>query len=96
MGKKRWTTAEQFTWLEALIPGFVQAQENKAVSSFLKDVYDKWEKKWTIPPPTEEEVKSAKGNNQKALAIKLKGTENVRYHNESYETFTLMHLPRTL
>lgn len=83
MGKRRWTTAEQLTWLENLIPGFIQAQQGKVVGSFLTDVYGKWEKKWPTLPPTKEEVKRVKGDRGRALALKQKGAEDVRSsHNK--------------
>lgn len=78
MGKKRWTTPEQRTWLEELIPAFVQAQQDKLVRSFLSDTYGKWHEKWPTPPPTTEEVRRGKGNADKALTIKRKAAEEVR------------------
>jgi hypothetical protein len=77
MGKKAWTTPEQCTWLENLIPNFVQAQQDKTVGLLLKELFVKWEQKWPTPPPTEGEVKKVKGKAEKALTIKRKSREEV-------------------
>lgn len=76
MGKKRWTTEEQRTWLEELIPDFVQAQQDKTVRTFLKDMYSKWDDKWPTLL-TVEEYKRENGRQDKALAAKEKAVENV-------------------
>jgi hypothetical protein len=91
MGNRAWTTPEQRTWLESQIPDFVRAQQDRTVGLFLKDIYNRWEEKWPTPPPTEAEVKRVKGNIEKASAIKRKGTEGVRTHNETLAA--LMHPP---
>jgi hypothetical protein len=83
MGKKRWTTPEQRTWLEELIPAFVQAQQDKTVRLFLTDTSEKWNHEWPIPTLTAEEVQRAKGNPERILAKKRKEMENVRTHNQA-------------
>jgi hypothetical protein len=80
MGKKPWTTEEQRAWLDALIPAFVQAQQEKATLAFFEGAYSTWHEKWPTPAPTEGEIKSAKGSAEKALACKLKAAESVRVH----------------
>jgi hypothetical protein len=78
MGKKRWTTTEQRTWLEELIPMFIQAQQDKTVRLFLADTREKWLEKWPIPPLTAEEAQRAKGNPEKILVKKRKVIADVR------------------
>ena len=78
MGKKRWTTEEQRAWLEALIPAFVRAQQEKATGAFFEETYNAWHKKWPTPAVTECEVKAANGGAEKVLARKQKAEENVR------------------
>jgi hypothetical protein len=82
MGKKAWTTDSQRTWLEAEIPGFLEAQQSKGVALFLKELSNRWEAKWPTPSPTEEEIKKSKGVEEKAEATKRKFTENVRTHHD--------------
>jgi hypothetical protein len=78
MGKRRWTTTDQRKWLEARIPAFVKAQDDKTTSTvFFPETHKAWQKEWPTEPPTEQEVKDAKGDAQKALAIKTKTTEDV-------------------
>jgi hypothetical protein len=78
MGKRRWTTADQRTWLEARIPEFVQAQKDKSTSStFFPDTHRAWQETWPTEPPTPEEVESAKGDEKVALTLKTKATEDV-------------------
>lgn len=78
MGKKPWATEDQRTWLESEIPNFVRAQQEKTVSVYMKNIYNEWEAKWPSAPLTEAETKDAKGNCEKALAIKRNKTAEVR------------------
>ena len=78
MGKKPWTTEEQRSWLEARIPAFVQAQQEKATAGFFEDTYSKWHKKWPTPAPAKGDIKGGKGIADKILASKQKAAENVR------------------
>lgn len=80
MGKKPWTTVEQRGWLEALVPAFIQAQEDKTTGVFFEDTFKEWHKKWLSPEPTEDEIKAAAGSTDKALAVKHKAAENVCVH----------------
>ena len=75
MGKRPWTTPEQRAWLEALVPAFVKAQQEKATGSFFEDTYNKWYEKWPTTAPSEEEIKEAGESVKNALAIKRR-TEN--------------------
>jgi hypothetical protein len=80
MGKTRWTTEAQRTWLEPLIPSFIDAQKHKTIGPFFDDVYKKWHDKWPTLPPTEKEIREAEGSVERAQAIKQKAAENVRDH----------------
>jgi hypothetical protein len=81
MGKKQWTTSDQRTWLEALIPAFLHAQRDKKTKSFLDGAYNKWHKKWPATVPTEDEVKATGGNIDRALACNQKAEEKVSVHS---------------
>lgn len=77
MGKWHWTIEEQRAWLEACIPAFVQAQQDKASGKFLEDTYKAWQEKWLTPAPTKDEIKGAEGSAEKALAGQKKAMRNV-------------------
>jgi hypothetical protein len=77
MGKKRWTLPEQRTWLDALIPAFTQAQQNKTTLLFFENTYKKWEEKWPTAKPTDEEVQKTNGEAMRESAARQKATEQV-------------------
>lgn len=77
MGKKRWTTKDQFDWLEALLPGFIQAQRDKTTTQFFEKMYGDWHDKWPVKEPTEDEIETAGGSTE-ARASNLKAVETVR------------------
>lgn len=77
MPKKRWTTIEQRAWLEERIPAFIEAQQSKATGAFFDDIHTGWQKNWPTEAPTQQELKSANGNAERALAIKQKASEGV-------------------
>jgi len=78
MGKRCWMTPDQRKWLEARIPEFVQAQKDKTTSSiFFPGIHGAWQQQWPIEPPTPDEVQHAKGDENVALALKTKATEEV-------------------
>lgn len=76
MGNKQWTTPEQRGWLEALIPAFVRAQQEKTTAAFFEDTYNEWYKKWPTAAPTVEEI-NAEGNIERAHACKRKAINSV-------------------
>ncbi|KIL55029.1 hypothetical protein M378DRAFT_18307 [Amanita muscaria Koide BX008] len=79
MGKKQWTTPEQRAWLEAFVPSFVQAQQERTQERtsgvFLKDTYNEWHQKWPSAAPTEDEIEK-EGSAEKASLVKEKAVEN--------------------
>jgi hypothetical protein len=78
MGKRRWTTPDQQQWLEALIPAFVKAQDDKTTTSvFFPETHQAWQKEWPVKKPTPQEIQDAKGDEQAALATKIKAVEDV-------------------
>lgn len=77
MPKKRWTTAEQCSWLEELIPAFTEAQRQKTTGAFFNKTHQTWQKKWPVEAPTARELQSAKGITERAIATKQKAVENV-------------------
>lgn len=61
MGQRRWTTPEQRTWLEALIPAFLEGQESRSTTAFYSKVYDDWAKAFPPSQPSEAMVQKARG-----------------------------------
>jgi hypothetical protein len=51
-------------------------------------MYEKWEEKWPSRPLTEEEVKEAKGNSEKASTSVKKIVEDVCTHNKIFSMLT--------
>ena len=57
MGKKRWTTVEQRAWLEAHIPAFTEAQQQKtAATKFFPETHKAWRELWPTPTPTQADI----------------------------------------
>lgn len=65
-------------WLEARVPAFVEAQQNKTTSTtFFPEAHKEWAEQFPTPEPTENEVEDAKGNMAAAVAKKHKFWEKV-------------------
>lgn len=65
-------------WLEARVPGFVEAQQNKTTSTtFFPETHKSWEEAFPTPEPTEKDVEVAGGNRTAAAAKIHKFWENV-------------------
>ncbi|KAG6825878.1 hypothetical protein H0H92_002020 [Tricholoma furcatifolium] len=69
MTKRQWTTPEQRTLLDSLLPEFVAAQKSRTASThFYRKAYAAWETKYPYPQPTEEEINAAAADmHQKAV-----------------------------
>ncbi len=83
--------SDQKAWLEARIPTFVKAQQEKETSTFFEETYDSWYKKWPIPAPTEDEIREVgEGCAKRALACKRKVVNGVSvFVIQNCMTFTL-------
>jgi hypothetical protein len=77
MPKKTWASDEQQTWLFAQLADFRQAQEEKTTPNFFIELYEKFHIKWPLAAPNANEIKEADGNEEKALTLKQKASENV-------------------
>jgi hypothetical protein len=77
MPRARWTTAEQFNWLEAQMPKFLQAVGRDATSEFYKQTKKDFWEKWPLQPVTQAEIDEA-GSVEKAEAPKREKTNSVR------------------
>ena len=77
MPKKSWTSDEQHTWLVDQLADFRQAQEGKTTPFFFTDLYEKFHIKWPLAAPNADEIKEADGNEEKAITLKQKASENV-------------------
>jgi len=76
MPKKQWTTPNQRKWLEALLPDFVEAQENGSTRVFYQKVYEDWRKEFQPTQPTEAEVQKV-GSAEQAKWVQKRAQENV-------------------
>ena len=93
MGKKPWTTDEQYAWLEPLLSDFTQAQDDKTTKKFLQTTYAGWHAKWPTPAPTKDEIRRH-GSLDIATAEKKKAAEEV-HTTQSLKCFAnVQNLPR--
>src|SRR6188768_831036 len=76
MGRKPWTTPDQRKWLEALIPAFLEGQENHTARAFYSKVYDDWAQAFPPSQPSDAEVQKAGGVEQ-AVWAQRKAQDNV-------------------
>ena len=61
MGRCRWTTDEQGTWLAGHLDAFINSQLAKTTAKdFFPGVIKEWHKVWPLPDPTQEELAAAK------------------------------------
>ena len=76
MGKK-WVTPEQESWLKERLPTFIATQKAKtSVTVFYPELHKEWRQRWPDPSPTQEELRAAGGNSEKALkAVQIRMDE---------------------
>lgn len=72
MGKKRWTDAEQLKWFEAKKPEYVEQHAQDGLGEWWDPVFQEFLDKWPLDEPSEAEVRTARGNVQKAKDTKNK------------------------
>jgi len=73
MGRRRWTTDEQGTWLTGHLDAFIESQLAKTTAKdFFPKVIKEWHKAWPLPDPMQEELAAAKSPED---AIKKKTTK---------------------
>jgi hypothetical protein len=77
MPKKSWASEEQQTWLLAQLADFRQAQEAKTTPGFFIELYQNFHEKWPLAPPNADEISKADGNDEKAITLKQKASEQV-------------------
>jgi hypothetical protein len=77
MPRARWTTADQFTWLEAQKPMFLQAVDKEDTAEFYRQVRKEFWEKWPLPQVTQAEI-DKEGSVEKAEAAKKEKTNAVR------------------
>lgn len=78
MARGQWTTPPQRTWLEALVPAFVKAQQDKTTSTlFFPQLHKDYQALWPVESPTPAELIEAGGDEVKSMAKKKKAIENV-------------------
>lgn len=78
MTRAPWTTPQQMQWLEARLPGFIDAQQKKTTATvFFPDIQKAWQKAFPTPEPTDEDIEKADGNRDVAVAKNRKFWERV-------------------
>ena len=77
MPKKSWATEEQQTWLMAQLSDFRQAQEAKTTPGFFIELFQKFHEKWPPASPNADELSKADENEEKAITLKQKASEQV-------------------
>jgi hypothetical protein len=75
MPRPRWTTPEQFNWLNAQKPAFSQAVDKDATAEFYQKIRQEFCEKWPLSV-TQAEI-DKEGSAEKAEAAKRDKTNNV-------------------
>ncbi|KAM6497784.1 hypothetical protein JOM56_005732 [Amanita muscaria] len=76
MTKKQWTTEAQRTWLQAKIPSYLKAKDDKVTRDFLNTTWDEFIAEFPASTPTADEVAKADGNLDAAKAEDTKDINN--------------------
>ena len=89
MPRRRWTSTEQFEWLQEWVSGFITAQESKDFNPFFGEVYKAWFTKYPLEKlkaqENGEKIKGldeaeADGNTEKVEKIRVAWWEQVSNH----------------
>jgi hypothetical protein len=86
MPKKSWASEEQQTWLLAQLSDFRQAQEAKTTPAFFTELYQNYHEQWPPASPNAGEISKADGNEEKAITLKQKASEQVS------DSFTIIYI----
>ncbi|KIJ90502.1 hypothetical protein K443DRAFT_116510 [Laccaria amethystina LaAM-08-1] len=86
MGRRRWTTDGQGTWLAGHLDAFIDSQlEKTTVKNFFPKVIKEWREAWPLPDPTQEELAAAKSPEDAIQKKRTKEDERVKawFHNHT-------------
>lgn len=73
MGRRKWTTDEQGTWLAGYLDQFIDSQQTKTTAKeFFPKVLKEWHKAWPVSNPTQEELAGAKSSEDAVKKKKMK------------------------
>ena len=79
MPRRRWTSTEQFNWLQEWVSQFSQAQESKELNPFFGEVYKAWFDKYPLDQlKAQEEGEKIKGLEQAEAAGSTEKAEKIR------------------
>ena len=80
MPRRRWTSTEQFNWLQKWVPEFSQAQESKNYNPFFGEVYKAWFEEYPLDQlkAQEEEGEKIKGLEEAKAAGNTEKAEKIR------------------
>lgn len=68
MTRRQWATDEQLAWLRARNDDYLKARQNSALTQWWPQTYQGWFDQWPMPEPSAEEIASAKGDKEAAIA----------------------------
>ncbi|TCD59925.1 hypothetical protein EIP91_011186 [Steccherinum ochraceum] len=71
MAPPRWTSNDQFTHLESLIPAFEVAQGASQLQNFYASTTEAYLANWPPGPPTAEQLQQAQGDNGEAIVLQF-------------------------
>ncbi|KAH9885591.1 hypothetical protein C8Q73DRAFT_617320, partial [Cubamyces lactineus] len=74
-----WTTQEQREWLQARLPAFREARAKGKASAWFSATYEEWFEAFPLDPVTEEELRKADNDQEKAKDTKAKDRQNQVY-----------------
>ncbi|KAF8883350.1 hypothetical protein CPB84DRAFT_1817077 [Gymnopilus junonius] len=86
MGRRKWTTDEQGTWLAGYMDQFINSQQMKTTAKeFFPKVLKEWHKAWPVSDPTQEELAGAKSPEDAVKKKKMKEDDRVKawFHNHT-------------
>lgn len=68
--RRGWTTDEQYTYLSSYIPTYAAAQSSKSTGDIWPALFEEWFRRWPLGPPTEEDIKAKKSEDDRIKAKK--------------------------
>jgi hypothetical protein len=79
MPRRRWTSTEQFSWLQKWVPEFSEAQESKNYNPFFGEVYKAWFEEYPLDQlKAQEEGEKIKGLEEAEAAGNTEKAEKIR------------------
>lgn len=80
MTRRSWSTREQHDWLIARTAAFIQAREKGTLPVWHAELFQSWFDQFPEPPPTEEQIREAKGDTEAAKTTAIEKRKTVSYN----------------